>query len=1231
VQVHSRFLAVIAAVALASCGGSSGSSDGGGTPSTTTYAIGGTISGLTGSGLVLSSPGQANLTVAAGATTFTFGTRVASGTAYAVSVAVNPSGPAQACTVTNGSGTVGSADVSNIAIACGPAVFSIGGTVSGLTGSGLVLATTGQANLPVAAGATTFAFATKVDPGTAYSVTVVTQPTNPTQTCTVASGSGTVGSADVSNVAVTCATAQYSVGGTVIGLQGSGLVLASPGLPDLSVPASATTFTFGTPAPSGTAYTVTVKTQPSSPVQSCTVSAGTGTVASDNVTSVIVNCSANQFLVGGTITGLTGTGLVLQTSGQADLTVQPNAQSFAFGATVATGTAYAVTVKTQPSSPTQTCSVTNGSGTVGSTSVTNIVVTCSTNTYTLGGTISGLAGSGLQLASTNLTTQAPAAGATSFSFGTLPSGTAYGISVATQPTNPSQTCVVANGNGTIGASAPANVTVTCTTNTYALGGTITGLTGTGLQLASAGLPTQTVAAGAASFNFGAVPSGTAYAVTVATQPTAPLQSCTVTNGNGTVTTGAVSNVTVTCTVATVIQSWAAPATWGGSSFWSDSEQGMVEHGVATATGFQESKFIGSWTTSDTIAHTPFGGFGPGVSRYGAGPFLFDALANPIGTALKYQATAGDNVLNISGPMLTCAVIQPDWNPVDDGYERVILAKGKQGESGWVLMQMHEAFCFHYQYGPNLTDWTMNWTASGLADNMDPRWGPNNLSLVVVCGGRVGDQIVVGANNAADTLMNTSLVPQMVPVGSSLYASSLPATIGAYATPDAQHRFAGTVYETAVWAIPATEANVQAKMSAVLATRMADGTGLRYYRDREGPWLSPDGHWYTQARHGPRLDAANGLIFGLQGTNRIAYPQSFAIDRTPTRWTASSGAVTVGGGSVGAPYGTTGNYGNNADTHADEIMLPVGASISTQLGNFLRPGGVQGQIWLYPHDAASRSLRISSVMQPGTTSQVAMGTQDVTLGGAGGLPTGQWSRVYIDQLSTLGLPATTAPVVTTETFFITNTGSSAVRFSAWGATLTQLDSANAPGGGASNIGFDPGPAMYSSLATGGGDEFLELPTIAITESTATTGFCLSVDLRPAVGMEWATDRFNARGLVSWQSDTTSAYVDLTYYGADLTLRVSNGTSTDQYSVSTPGTWTADGTFHNVKACVAANGFANIYMDNVQRGSGAALPVMSELAGGKVRVGSSSAGHWHGYVKKAAACRLPADPANISACQ
>ena len=42
--------------------------------------------------------------------------------------------------------------------------------------------------------------------------------------------------------------------------------------------------------------------------------------------------------------------------------------------------------------------------------------------------------------------------------------TAYELTVQTQPTNPSQTCVVTNGTGMIGTSNVTNIVVTCTTN-----------------------------------------------------------------------------------------------------------------------------------------------------------------------------------------------------------------------------------------------------------------------------------------------------------------------------------------------------------------------------------------------------------------------------------------------------------------------------------------------------------------------------------------------------------------------------------------------------------------------------------------------------------------------------------------------------------------------------------------------------------------------------------------------
>ncbi len=82
-----------------------------------------------------------------------------------------------------------------------PTTYSIGGNVTGLSGTGLVLQNNGGNNLAVNANGA-FIFSTPLAAATAYNVTVQSQPTN--QTCTVSSGTGTVGSAAVSNVSVIC-------------------------------------------------------------------------------------------------------------------------------------------------------------------------------------------------------------------------------------------------------------------------------------------------------------------------------------------------------------------------------------------------------------------------------------------------------------------------------------------------------------------------------------------------------------------------------------------------------------------------------------------------------------------------------------------------------------------------------------------------------------------------------------------------------------------------------------------------------------------------------------------------------------------------------------------------------------------------------------------------------------------------------------------------------------------
>jgi alpha-tubulin suppressor-like RCC1 family protein len=82
-----------------------------------------------------------------------------------------------------------------------PGPFTIGGSISGLSGTGLVLRNNGGDDLAVADTATSFTFASNIANGTPYNVGVLTQPAG--QTCTVQQGSGTA-SNNVVNVAVAC-------------------------------------------------------------------------------------------------------------------------------------------------------------------------------------------------------------------------------------------------------------------------------------------------------------------------------------------------------------------------------------------------------------------------------------------------------------------------------------------------------------------------------------------------------------------------------------------------------------------------------------------------------------------------------------------------------------------------------------------------------------------------------------------------------------------------------------------------------------------------------------------------------------------------------------------------------------------------------------------------------------------------------------------------------------------
>ncbi len=174
--------------------------DAGGDAAAATFAVGGAIGGLQGTGLVLRLNGGNDLTVAANATSFTFPTALADGADYEVTVGTQPSTPGQICSVTSGSGKIAGAAITNVQVTCAT-TYSVGGTVSNLVGT-LVLTNNGGDDLTLT-GDGPFTFTTPVASGSNYQVAVKTQPTS--LTCTVDNGGPTaMGTQNVTNVSVTC-------------------------------------------------------------------------------------------------------------------------------------------------------------------------------------------------------------------------------------------------------------------------------------------------------------------------------------------------------------------------------------------------------------------------------------------------------------------------------------------------------------------------------------------------------------------------------------------------------------------------------------------------------------------------------------------------------------------------------------------------------------------------------------------------------------------------------------------------------------------------------------------------------------------------------------------------------------------------------------------------------------------------------------------------------------------
>jgi len=166
-------------------------------------------------------------------------------------------------------------------------------------------------------------------------------------------------------------SAFYLISGSVTGLRANQAITLVLNGTITTTSAANGAFSFNTPLPVGSAFTVAVSIQPVG--QICSVSNGSGIVTA-NSTSVAVSCADQLFTIGGTLSGLPAASNVsLQLNGDTPLLLGNNG-AFVFSAALTYGVDYVVTVSVAPKN--YVCAVQNGSGTITMT-VTNVVVSCS--------------------------------------------------------------------------------------------------------------------------------------------------------------------------------------------------------------------------------------------------------------------------------------------------------------------------------------------------------------------------------------------------------------------------------------------------------------------------------------------------------------------------------------------------------------------------------------------------------------------------------------------------------------------------------------------------------------------------------------------------------------------------------------------------------------------------------------------------------------------------------------
>jgi hypothetical protein len=271
-----------------------------------------------------------------------------------------------------------------------------------------------------------------------------------------------------------------------------------------------------------------------------------------------------------------------------------------------------------------------------------------------------------------------------------------------------------------------------------------------------------------SFTFStAINSGSAYAVTVATQPTG--QTCTVTNGSGTVTAN-VTGVSVSCVVSTVNGSCGTAANTAASILPSSN---LCTAGTAGSVSSSQGQY--SWTCS---------GIGGGTNASCTAPWATNA-----GTGSGSVTASGNNWTVSSAsftatPNATQIATLPRGVALTNGLLNLNLTTGTLGASGTnATVVVHyttavPAGAVYMKYGKTATNLTNHWYQLD-ASRVEFAADRMSVTLTLTDGG-AGDNDLAANNTIVDPGGPALVTPDPIPTLSEWAMIFLASLMGMFA-------------------------------------------------------------------------------------------------------------------------------------------------------------------------------------------------------------------------------------------------------------------------------------------------------------------------------------------------------------------------------------------------------------------------------------------------------------------